>query len=317
MLSRLALHSPRGVPRQAVRAYSLLRSGHNLGKTTTRPNFFTAFLRRASSGKKVAEKASKGVAPKAKPEAKKVAAKAKPDAERWGAAARWMHWIGAAGMVGCVSLVLVAQQIPKDKEKSSADALWLRKQVMHYHESIGIVMLAAMVPRLGIRLLSRVPKALPGPRLEHFVGDLSHYLLYGAIIFMPVSGFAFGYYSGWGVPFFVWDIPGAAKEDQNEELNQWFYEWHHNIGWALTYGIGLHVGAVGYHQLLRRHRILDRMAKAPSAKKFAIGLGALGFAGAALRGFQDGVPDKLYASAVKLDLVGESKKKGKGGGEDH
>jgi hypothetical protein len=37
-------------------------------------------------------------------------------------------------------------------------------------------------------------------------------LRYGVLVFMPISGLAFGYASGWGVPFFAWNVPGAPKE---------------------------------------------------------------------------------------------------------
>ena len=60
------------------------------------------------------------------------------------------------------------------------------------------------------------------------------------------------------MPFFKWHIPGAEKEDQNDDLNQWFYDMHHLVGQALTYMVPLHIGAAFVH-LFRGHSIFLRM----------------------------------------------------------
>ena len=57
-----------------------------------------------------------------------------------------------------------------------------------------------------------MPRAVPSPTLQHMASKVVHGALYGALVFMPVSGLAFGYASGWGVPFFFWNVPGAPKE---------------------------------------------------------------------------------------------------------
>ena len=82
--------------------------------------------------------------------------------------------------------------------------------------------------------MTRIPKPLPVPTWQHYAANVSHAALYGVLVFMPVSGLAFGsclillsienmdfncicfvflgYFSCWGVPFFYWQVPGAPKE---------------------------------------------------------------------------------------------------------
>jgi len=83
---------------------------------------------------------------------------------------------------------------------------------MHFHKSMGLVMFGLILPRLGARLVSKIPAHLPASSLEIFAGKLSHFALYGALVFMPTSGVLMSYLNGRGIPFFKWHIDGLPKE---------------------------------------------------------------------------------------------------------
>jgi cytochrome b561 len=165
-----------------------------------------------------------------------------------------------------VGSVLVAQTIPTDKSDPDfdADKLALRGKVMRNHESVGVLMLALLIPRVAFRLSTRVPGPIPGGNaVEHLGARLSHGFLYFALIFMPISGASFSYFSGWDTPFFAWNIPGAPKEDiaarpMYKKIEDFMYAQHHNVGKVLTYVLPLHVGAAFYH-VARGHTIFRRM----------------------------------------------------------
>eukprot|EP01091_Cochliopodium_minus_P002999 TRINITY_DN12836_c0_g1_i1.p1 TRINITY_DN12836_c0_g1~~TRINITY_DN12836_c0_g1_i1.p1 ORF type:complete len:238 (-),score=51.45 TRINITY_DN12836_c0_g1_i1:9-722(-) len=177
---------------------------------------------------------------------------------------QYLHWFGAAGITFCTVTAFIAGGITKDKDDPNftEENLKLRNSLMHNHESVGILMLAAMIPRLGARLLTKIPPNLPGNALEHFASKLSHAFLYFVVVFMPISGFAFGYFSCWGVPFFKWNVPGADQKYANdptyESIWKWFYEKHHQVGSILNYVLPIHVGATAYH-VLKGHQIFRRM----------------------------------------------------------
>jgi cytochrome b561 len=181
-------------------------------------------------------------------------------------AAASLHWIGAVGMTFLIGSALVAGQIPNDPKQTTKEKLELRQWIMHNHESVGLLMLAAMVPRVAYRLLNRakLPRDLPEPAWQVYGAKAMHGALYGALVFMPISGLAFGYLSGWGVPFFKWNVPGASKEaaasDFNKKWEKFFYENHHRVGNILTwYLFPLHIGAIGFTYFFRGHNIINRM----------------------------------------------------------
>lgn len=102
-----------------------------------------------------------------------------------------------------------------------------------------------------------MPRAVPSPTWQHYAAVATHASLYeatsnvgasvlivvvvvgrsivvvvarvcvsyGVIVFMPISGLAFGYASGWGVPFFAWSVPGAPKEKAETPLCECAGRW--------------------------------------------------------------------------------------------
>jgi cytochrome b561 len=179
-----------------------------------------------------------------------------------------MHWIGAIGITFLIASAMAARQIPNDPAQTTKEKYAMRQLIMHNHESVGLLMLLAMVPRVAFRLIAgsrgKLPRTLPEPMWQVVSAKVAHGLLYGVLIFMPISGLAFGYLSGWGVPFFKWNVPGASKEaaqsDFNKKWEKFFYENHHRVGNFLTwYLFPIHIGALGFTYFVRGHSLFKRM----------------------------------------------------------
>ena len=182
----------------------------------------------------------------------------------------FFHWFGAAGIIFLMGSATVAGSIKRDDPATTPEKLKFRSELMHLHESVGLLMFAMIIPRVGIRLFGPpLPPPLPVPAWQQMASKATHGLLYGAMLFMPISGLAFGYFSCWGVPFFKWNVPGAPKEkysDNYKALEKFFYENHHNVGHYLTYYIfPLHIAAVLFQTFVRKNNVLGRMN--PFAKK--------------------------------------------------
>ena len=180
----------------------------------------------------------------------------------------WFHWFGAAGICFLMGSAFVAGRIKKDDPATTKEQKKFRDDLMHLHESVGLLMFAMIIPRIGLRLMGpKVPPPLPVPGWQQMASKVTHGLLYGAMVFMPVSGLAFGYFSCWGVPFFKWYVPGAPKEkygDTYKALEKFFYENHHNVGHYLTYYIfPIHIAAVLFNTFVRKNGILGRMNPFP------------------------------------------------------
>lgn len=167
--------------------------------------------------------------------------------ERYPAAMRAMHWGMAAGILGCFATVKSAQYSTGER----------KGQLMRIHKSFGLLMMGAIVPRVLIRLASRVPAHVPRPKLEVLAGNVSHFLMYGLMIFMPVTGIAMGYYGGKGLPFFGLHINGIDKPDPS--IAKPAFKAHKLAGQAFEVLVPIHIGAVGFHAVARSQNLLKRI----------------------------------------------------------
>lgn len=164
-------------------------------------------------------------------------------------------------MAACVGLVLQSQSLPKEKNKE-------KMEIMHYHKSFGTLALLLLVPRLLLRVTSKTPGPLPGSHtLEHLAGKLSHYAMYGFVIFMPVSGAGMALLGPKGLPFFSMTIPpaDAAMRKSYGFIAKYSYEYHKVAGVALEYFIPLHVGAAFFHSI-RGQAIFSRIVPGLASK---------------------------------------------------
>jgi cytochrome b561 len=184
------------------------------------------------------------------------------------ALAGW-HWAMAGGVLLMTGTAYVAGGIDTDPLKSTPEQLKRRGQLMFLHESVGLLLLGAFLPRVVSRLTSRIPSALPVPGWQRAASTVTHTALYGALAFMPISGLAFGYLSGWGVPFFfVNPAPFTAAPKEEIELNKesygkwekFFYENHHRVGNLLYYIIPLHIGGTLFNTFFRGTNMFRRMS---------------------------------------------------------
>eukprot|EP00008_Paramoeba_atlantica_P004636 CAMPEP_0201490736 /NCGR_PEP_ID=MMETSP0151_2-20130828/27270_1 /ASSEMBLY_ACC=CAM_ASM_000257 /TAXON_ID=200890 /ORGANISM="Paramoeba atlantica, Strain 621/1 / CCAP 1560/9" /LENGTH=216 /DNA_ID=CAMNT_0047876807 /DNA_START=116 /DNA_END=766 /DNA_ORIENTATION=- len=179
----------------------------------------------------------------------------------------WLHWIGAFGVTGLVVSGYVASTIPWDPKQSSQERVDFKKTLMHIHKSTGLLLLGITVPRLAVRFMTKAPQTLfpgngLGAMLERAAAGLTHATLYGAILFMSVSGVIFGYSSGKGLPFFKWQIDGAPKEkadsDAYKQRTKWFFMNHRRVGQVLEFLVPLHIGAAFFHHF-RGYKIFHRV----------------------------------------------------------
>ena len=108
---------------------------------------------------------------------------------------QWMHWVYAAGFGTCMGTVLASQQTTgptflgsKGETKGylmmstcpPATCNWrdthasLASLSMTVHKSSAVILSALVLPRVMLRAVSAVPKALPVSFPEHFIANLSH-----------------------------------------------------------------------------------------------------------------------------------------------
>jgi cytochrome b561 len=132
------------------------------------------------------------------------------------------------------------------------------------HKPLGIAILVLALIRLGVRLRSGAPP-LPAdlPEPMKLAAHLSHYVLYGLMIALPLIGWAM--LSAGGYPVVMWggvSLPPITP--QSDGLHTIL--WHAHVYLALLFFavILLHIAAALFHALVRRDGVFEAMAPTPT-----------------------------------------------------
>ena len=170
---------------------------------------------------------------------------------------RLLHWavalivIWQAG-VGLVFMILEFEGTLQTFGKAATDLLYT------YHKSFGIVVLALMLLRLGIRLgVGRLPYRRPIADWEHRVSGVVHGGLYAALILQPMLGWAATASGGFPVQFFGWILPGIVPK--NPPLGEILFAIHGALGSLIVLLALLHVAGALRHWL-RGDGVMTRMS---------------------------------------------------------
>jgi len=157
-----------------------------------------------------------------------------------------MHWAMGGSVLACVAFVQLAQR-SKGKAKG---------EYMFYHKSFGTLAAGMLMPRLGLRMLTRAPPSFSTNTAQRLLAQASHGAMYGFLCLMPITGVTMGYYGGKGLPFFYTTLPGA--EEKNGKLAGQAFKLHKQAGWYMEMLLLGHIGAAGFHTMAG-HKILGRI----------------------------------------------------------
>ena len=182
----------------------------------------------------------------------------------YGSVAKFLHWAIAVLFLAAYVAVYYRHWFTEEKTPEN----WIALQL---HLSVGVSIAALVVLRIIWRIMNRVPDSEPGSRLAHFAAHAGHYVLYGVMILMPITG-----YIGTGVNteyFLLFDIPkfestAAYQFIVTDWLGLTFEEFEAPIDffhksimgeyvvWILILG---HVSAALYHHFVKMDRTLLKM----------------------------------------------------------
>ena len=183
----------------------------------------------------------------------------KNTADRWGPVSQAFHWIIVLLILGLAIVGLTMGELPKTPKY-----FW----VYTAHKSTGLLVLALVIARLGWRLYAGKPEPVPGtPTWQERIASVTHWLLYGLILLMPISGWL--YDSASGLRPFRWyglfDVPKLSPPD--EALRNLAHEAHEWGFWVLLALVVAHAGAAFYHHFFQRDATLVRMLPRRSLAK--------------------------------------------------
>lgn len=179
----------------------------------------------------------------------------------YGTVARIFHWLTALLIFSAIVLGLIATTMAEGALQSDSAALARVVTLFSLHKTIGLAAFFVALLRILWALGQPHPKPLhPEKRLETALASLVHWLLYGAMVVVPLSGWVHhaaqtGYAPIWwpfgqGLPF----VP------QSETMASISGTIHHMGTDVLMIAIALHIAGALKHALIDRDGTLARMA---------------------------------------------------------
>jgi cytochrome b561 len=151
-------------------------------------------------------------------------------------ALRHVHVLMATGTVSSIWTIQAANGSKDGGQKQE----WIE-----LHKKSGVLMLAAIVARIWLRLQSAVPPPFPGPEALQKAERASHKAFYALMLLLPLTGAAYGYIGGTGVP-----ILGSKSDATRDDVQtaQGALDVHRLLGRVFTMlWLPFHLGAEAYH----------------------------------------------------------------------
>ncbi|MCK8786435.1 cytochrome b/b6 domain-containing protein [Roseomonas sp. NAR14] len=169
---------------------------------------------------------------------------------RYDAVARFLHWLTALLLLAVIPLAWQMLALPENDPRAGL--------YFTLHKSIGVTILALAALRLAWRATHPAPPLPAGtPRWAVAAAHASHWLLYLALLAMPISGYVLTAAAGYPVPWFgLFELPTLPR---NEALANAANAAHLAGQWVVYALVVLHVLGVVWHVVIWRDGLLGRM----------------------------------------------------------
>lgn len=176
--------------------------------------------------------------------------------QRYGGVTKTFHWLMALLILSLIGLGLFAQELPYATDAELTRKAWF----FSLHKTLGVTAFFVAV----LRILWAVSQPKPGllnaeKKLESFAAELVHWLLYGALVIVPLSGWiahaaAAGFAPIW-LPFGQ-NLPLVPKSTGVEHF---FGALHWVSGKVLVVALMLHIAGALKHHVIDKDATLRRM----------------------------------------------------------
>ncbi len=128
------------------------------------------------------------------------------------------------------------------------------------HKAMGVMLLVWGIWRVGYRVRQGFAEpAAVLPSWQEAASKVSHIVLLGSVVLMPISGLVMALFSGF--PTDVFGLVTIPAIDKVESISGTARMAHKYIAYAFTLTLGLHIAAALKHHFINRDRTLARMLK--------------------------------------------------------
>ncbi len=159
-----------------------------------------------------------------------------------------LHWLTALLVVVVFSAVLYREGLEDGDQRK----FWL-----DLHRSVGLSILALVIVRAVTRLRVGREPVVPTTPLLHRLSMLGQLCLYGAMLALPLLGWAQS--SARSHHFKLFDIQLPSLIAHNPERADQLAEWHEVLAWGFLALIVGHLLAALYHHFIRKDGVLKSM----------------------------------------------------------
>lgn len=174
----------------------------------------------------------------------------------YGSITKLFHWLTAALILVLIPLGWYAGQLPYETSEQLARKAWF----FSLHKTLGVTTFFVALARILWALTQPKPGLLNADhKIESFAADLVHWLLYAALVIVPLSGWishaaAAGYAPIW------WPLgQGLPLVPQSTAVEHFFGAVHWVATKVLIAAIVLHIAGALKHHVIDRDATLRRM----------------------------------------------------------
>lgn len=168
----------------------------------------------------------------------------------FGYVAKNFHWIVAILIIAMLVMGYFLENFPQT----------IHEAAYNTHKTIGIIILALVILRLGWRWYNVQPGySATLPLFYKIIVRLAHYAIYVVILLMPLSGWVMSTAAGHVPHFLGWfyfPLPGIS---QDSALAGQMYQLHNTLAIVLIVLVSIHVLAALFHHFVLRDNVLTRM----------------------------------------------------------
>lgn len=175
---------------------------------------------------------------------------------RYGSVARFFHWSIAFSIITLIPLGMIADGMAFDTSEQLARKAFL----FQIHKTFGVLVFFLALARIAWAISQPKPANLhPERRLESFMAELVHWLLYGSLVLVPLTGWIH-HAATTGFAPILWpfgqDLPFVAKSEETAEL---FSVLHKTFERVLAFSLLLHIAGALKHHVIDKDVTLTRM----------------------------------------------------------
>ena len=185
----------------------------------------------------------------------------------YGSVAKTFHWLTALLIITLIALGIIANGMAYDTSEQLARKAFL----FSMHKTLGVTMFFVALARIGWAFKQPKPNGLhPERKAESWLAETIHWLLYGSLVIVPLTGWIHHAASTGFAPIwwpFGQNLPFVAKSESTSEL---FAGFHIIFERVLAASILLHVAGALKHHFVDKDATLRRMwfgaSNAPKTK---------------------------------------------------